>query len=59
MAPNRCPREDPLEKVGASKVFEVQCPKCDKPVEFFGDEGRRTCSNCGEKVPNPNKAQQD
>ncbi len=33
-------------------IFEAQCPKCSKKVEFFRDEVRRRCS-CGHTIVNP------
>ena len=34
-------------------IFEVSCPGCDKPVEFFKDEPKLKCRNCGQVVVNP------
>jgi len=33
-------------------IFETQCPKCERKVEFFKDEVRRKC-RCGHEVVNP------
>jgi hypothetical protein len=33
-------------------IFETQCPKCGKKIEFFKDEVRRRCG-CGHEVVNP------
>lgn len=34
-------------------IFEVQCPGCDKSIEFFKDEPNLKCRNCGRDVVNP------
>ena len=33
-------------------IFEIQCPKCERRVEFFKDEVRRRC-RCGHEIINP------
>ena len=33
-------------------IFDTQCPKCGKRVEFFKDEVRRKC-RCGHEIVNP------
>jgi putative nucleotidyltransferase with HDIG domain len=35
-------------------IFEISCPSCDKPIEFFKDEPKLKCRNCGQTVVNPN-----
>lgn len=48
----RCPGQDSRYwKPGA--IFEVHCPVCDNPVEFFKDEPTRRCKKCGHKMVNP------
>jgi HD superfamily phosphohydrolase YqeK len=48
----RCPGQDSRYwKPGA--IFEVPCPVCDNPVEFFKDESIRRCKKCGHKLVNP------
>jgi len=48
----RCPGQDSRYwKPGA--IFEVSCPKCGSPIEFFKDEPTRRCKNCGHKLINP------
>ena len=48
----RCPGQDSRYwKPGA--IFEVPCPVCDNPVEFFKDESIRRCKTCGHKLVNP------
>jgi HD superfamily phosphodiesterase len=48
----KCPGQDPrFWKFDA--IFDAQCPKCGNPVEFFKDETRRRCKQCGHQVLNP------
>jgi len=42
------------QKWGPNSIYDINCDKCNTPVEFFKDEKRRTCPECGEKVINPN-----
>lgn len=48
---SRCPGQD-TQTWGLDAIFEVDCPKCHKPVEFFKDEMKRKCPSCGERVFN-------
>lgn len=48
----KCPGQDPrFWKFDA--IFDAQCPNCRATVEFFKDETRRRCKQCGEYVLNP------
>jgi len=48
----KCPGQDSRYwKPGA--IFEVQCPKCKNPVEFFKDDTARKCDHCGHRFVNP------
>jgi HD superfamily phosphodiesterase len=48
----RCPGQDSRYwKPGA--IYEVPCPVCDNPVEFFKDESTRRCKKCGHRLVNP------
>jgi hypothetical protein len=48
----RCPGQDSRYwKPGA--IFQVPCPVCDNPVEFFKDESTRRCKKCGHRLVNP------
>ena len=48
----KCPGQDTKYwKPGA--IFEVNCPKCDHPVEFFKDDTNRKCNRCGHRFVNP------
>ncbi|KPJ76251.1 MAG: phosphohydrolase [Deltaproteobacteria bacterium SG8_13] len=49
----KCPGQDTQYwKPGA--IYEVKCPKCEKPVEFFKDDTARKCNHCGHRFVNPN-----
>ncbi len=47
----RCPGQD-LRFWKPGDIFEIQCPKCSRKIEFFKDEVRRRCG-CGHEVVNP------
>jgi HD superfamily phosphodiesterase len=47
----RCPGQD-MRYWKPGDIFEAQCPKCGKKIEFFKDEVRRRCS-CGHTIVNP------
>ncbi len=48
----KCPGQDSRYwKPGA--IFDVKCPGCGEMIEFFKDDTRRRCPNCGQEVPNP------
>ena len=48
----KCPGQDTQYwKPGA--IYEVRCPKCDRPVEFFKDDTARKCGHCGHRFVNP------
>jgi hypothetical protein len=48
----RCPGQD-QRFWKPEDVFDVSCPGCNKPVEFFKDEPKLKCRNCGQAVVNP------
>jgi len=48
---SKCPGQN-TQYWGFDAIYEVRCPKCAKPVEFFRDEVRRKCRICGEMVFN-------
>ena len=48
----KCPGQDSRNwKPG--DIFEMTCPRCGKPVEFFKDEPIRRCRNCKHRFVNP------
>ena len=47
----RCPGQD-MRFWKPGDIFETQCPKCGRKIEFFKDEVRRRCG-CGHEVVNP------
>ena len=48
----RCPGQD-QRFWKPEDIFEVRCPGCNKSVEFFKDEPKLKCRNCGQAVVNP------
>jgi len=48
----RCPGQD-QRFWQPGDVFEVQCAQCGTSVEFFKDEPKLKCRNCGSIVVNP------
>lgn len=47
-----CPGKD-RSTWTADDIFEVPCSKCGTALEFFKDDARRYCPQCGTCVPNP------
>jgi len=47
----KCPGQD-MRFWKPGDIFDTQCPKCGKRVEFFKDEVRRKC-RCGHEIVNP------
>ena len=48
----KCPGQD-TRFWKPNDVYTVECPKCSKPVEFFKDDIRRRCKECGHLFINP------
>jgi len=48
----QCPGQDSRYWEGAA-IFEVKCPKCQHPIEFFKDDASRICRACGHRMLNP------
>jgi len=48
----KCPGQD-TRYWKPGDIFEVPCPVCEAKIEFFKDEGLRTCPKCGYKLKNP------
>ncbi len=48
----RCPGQD-QRFWKPEDIFDVDCPGCNKSVEFFKDEPKLKCRNCGQIVANP------
>jgi len=48
----RCPGQD-QRFWKPEDIFDVRCPGCDNRVEFFKDEPKLKCRNCGQIVVNP------
>jgi hypothetical protein len=48
----KCPGQD-TQYWTAGAIFEVNCPQCNQPVEFFKDDTTRKCPGCGHRFANP------
>lgn len=48
----RCPGQD-QRFWKPDDIFEIPCPHCGKSVEFFKDEPKAKCRDCGQMVVNP------
>jgi DNA-directed RNA polymerase subunit RPC12/RpoP len=48
----KCPGQD-TQFWGFDAIYSVKCPKCGHPVEFFKDDIRRRCPQCGRMFLNP------
>lgn len=48
----RCPGQD-QRFWKPDDIFETKCPNCGRPIEFFKDEPKISCKNCGQMVVNP------
>ena len=48
----QCPGQDSRYWDGEA-VFESRCPKCSAVVEFFKDDSKRRCRQCGHEALNP------
>jgi HD superfamily phosphohydrolase YqeK len=49
----KCPGQD-TQYWQPGAIFEADCPKCGKAVEFFKDDTSRKCGSCGHRFVNPN-----
>jgi len=49
---HRCPREE-MGFLKPQDIFEVDCPGCGRSIEFFRDDNKQKCSNCGQVIANP------
>jgi putative nucleotidyltransferase with HDIG domain len=48
----KCPGQD-TQYWQADAIYEVACPRCGRPVEFFKDDTSRRCGSCGHRFVNP------
>jgi hypothetical protein len=48
----QCPGQDSRYWDGEA-VFESRCPKCGSVIEFFKDDSKRRCRQCGHEALNP------
>jgi hypothetical protein len=48
----KCPGQD-MKYWKDDAIFEVDCPKCGTPIEFYKDDTTRKCRNCDHRLVNP------
>lgn len=48
----QCPGQDSRYWDGEA-IFESRCPKCGTVIEFFKDDSKRRCRQCGHELLNP------
>jgi len=48
----KCPGQD-FRFWTREDIFEVACPACESPVEFFKNDTVRKCGKCGYQFANP------
>lgn len=48
----KCPGQD-MQYWDSDAIFDIDCPSCHQPVEFYKDDTTRKCSNCGHRFVNP------
>jgi predicted amidophosphoribosyltransferase len=48
----QCPGQD-TRYWRPGDIYDVLCPYCEAKIEFFRDDTRLTCKQCGKKVRNP------
>ncbi len=52
MVDHRCPGQN-AQFWGPGDIFNVPCPSCSTAIEFFKDDAKRACPQCGRTVYNP------
>lgn len=52
MAQTKCPGQD-TRFWRPTDIYDIACPNCEESVEFFKDEVKRKCRNCGFMIKNP------
>lgn len=48
----KCPGQD-MQFWENDAIYDIDCPECGKPVEFYKDDTTRTCGHCGHRFVNP------
>jgi hypothetical protein len=48
----KCPGQD-TQFWKPGDVYNIDCPQCGRPIEFFKDDIRRRCETCGHMFINP------
>ncbi|MBI5789772.1 MAG: hypothetical protein HZA78_13055 [Candidatus Schekmanbacteria bacterium] len=51
---SNCPGQN-MRFWGPEDIFDIPCPKCGQPVEFFKDDSQRICKGCQKVIFNPRK----
>lgn len=49
---SKCPGQN-MRFWGPGDIFDVPCPQCGQPVEFFKDDSQRKCKGCNKVIYNP------
>jgi predicted RNA-binding Zn-ribbon protein involved in translation (DUF1610 family) len=52
MSDSKCPGQD-LRYWKPEDIYEVACAACGKSIEFFKDDLKRACPECGKDMINP------
>jgi predicted RNA-binding Zn-ribbon protein involved in translation (DUF1610 family) len=52
MGDNKCPGQD-MRYWKPEDIYELPCVACGRSMEFFKDDLRRLCPDCGEYTVNP------
>ena len=48
----KCPGQD-MQYWDNNAIFDIECPNCQQPVEFYKDDTSRKCDKCGHRFVNP------
>jgi DNA-directed RNA polymerase subunit RPC12/RpoP len=48
----KCPGQD-MQYWNDDAIYDVDCPQCGRPVEFYKDDTTRSCGHCSHRFVNP------
>ena len=48
----KCPGQD-MQYWNDEAIYDVDCPQCGRPVEFYKDDTTRSCGHCSHRFVNP------
>ncbi len=48
----KCPGQD-MQYWNNEAIYDVDCPQCGRPVEFYKDDTTRSCGHCSHRFVNP------